>query len=87
MSYNLITEQEATFYILATSNLSLHHFLSTTPPQISLPDLDSLIGLIVFAIGQKKLKIPNPHFTYQWFCDSFKDVIQNEDTLYKIFYR
>jgi hypothetical protein len=45
-------------------------------------DFDQIIGSIVYTLTQKKVKIPTPHFTYQWFYDNFKGVIGNDDKLY-----
>ena len=86
MSYSLITEQEATFYYLAPINNTLASLLSNNLSMKIMPNFDNIIGSIVYVLNQQKLKIPVPHFTYQWFYDRFKNAIGNDDKLYEVFY-
>jgi hypothetical protein len=86
MSYSLITEQEATFYYLAPTNNTLVSLLFNNAPKKIMANFDNLIGSIVYVLTQQKLRIPMPHFTYQWFYDRFKSAIGNDDKLYEVFY-
>ncbi len=86
MSYSLITEQEATFYFLAPTNNTFVSLVFNNAPKKIMHNFDNLIGVIVYVITQQKLRIPTPHFTYQWFYDRFKTAIGNDDKLYDIFY-
>jgi hypothetical protein len=45
-----------------------------------------LIEQIAFAICSSNKKVPTPQFTYQWFYDITKPIIENDDTIYSVFY-
>lgn len=87
MSYNIITQQEATFYYLTPSATVVIGFLSNNQLNTHLSfDIDDVIKGIVYVINKEKYKIPFSQFTYQWFYGKFKNIIGNDEVVYHIFY-
>ena len=93
MCFGLVSEKQASWYYLHLPESTFRSICiggrgvqGSSRHIHSAVNMDEVVSLIAYSLDANKVKLPQPHLTYQWFNNLLEKVIPSSDQIYSIFY-